>query len=91
MKFEIAPKSTEIKENLDNAKLFCLFLEIDGKRDWRLPTKEELDDIYKSENDFEKSWYWSSTKDNGDYTRSHEFINGTLYYRCYVRAVRDIK
>jgi hypothetical protein len=65
MNFEIAPKSTEIKATWDAARLYCFSLNIDSKTGWRLPTIEELDKIYQSQNDFEKWWYWSSTEDNG--------------------------
>lgn len=41
MNFEIAPKSTEVKLNWDDAKLYCFSLAIDGKTGWRLPTVRE--------------------------------------------------
>jgi hypothetical protein len=62
MNFEIAPKSTEIEANWDDARLYCFALNIDGKTGWRLPTKEELTKIYQAENDFEEMWYWSGTE-----------------------------
>jgi len=61
MNFEIAPKSTEVQLNWDNARLYCFALNIDGKTGWRLPTREELNEIYESRNDFDEEWYWSST------------------------------
>jgi hypothetical protein len=100
MKFEIAPKETEIKANWYDAKLYCFSLRIDGKTGWRLPTKEELNEIYQPENDFEKYWYWSSTEESdrrawcqyfGQY-----FDNGRQYDSkknhgdTYVRAIRDL-
>ncbi len=96
MNFEIAPKETEIQDTWDNAIIYCQFLEVDAKTGWRLPTLEELTDIYHSENDFVGSYYWSSTEyDNDRYAwvsgfsdwRQHTRKNG----RFYVRAVRDIK
>ena len=98
MKFEIAPKETEIKSSWDDARLYCFSLVIDGKVGWRLPTKEELNEIYHSENDFEKYWYWSSTENNGYYAWLQNMSNG---YQAsfgskndggnYVRAIRDLK
>lgn len=67
MNFEIAPKETEIQANWVDARFYCFSLNIDGKVGWRLPTKEELNAIYQSENDFMEYWYWSSTEYNGGF------------------------
>jgi hypothetical protein len=97
MNFEIAPKSTEIRLNWFDAKLYCFALNIDGKTGWRLPDEEELNEIYESENDFEKAWYWSSTEANGNYawfqsmsTGYHLTSNYKNYGSGYVRAIRSI-
>jgi len=96
MNFEIAPKSTEIKANWDDARLYCFALNIDGKTGWRLPTKEELNEIYESVNDFEKAWYWSSTEGNGNTAWLQDFASGGQYHdfkfygNGYVRAIRSI-
>ena len=96
MNFEIAPKETEIKSNWDDAKLYCFSLNIDGKVGWRLPSIDELREIYKSENDFEQRWYWSSTEFTGNYAWFQTMSNGYQNY-CkknhgshYVRAIRSI-
>jgi hypothetical protein len=97
MNFEIAPKSTEIVSNWDDARLYCFALNIDGKTGWRLPTKEELNEIYESKNDFDKDWYWSSTEFNSSNVWYQNFYDGNKYKGrnknygdIYVRAVRDI-
>jgi hypothetical protein len=96
MNFEIAPKSTEIESNWFDAKLYCFSLNIDGKTGWRLPTKQELNEIYQSENDFENSWYWSSTEYDGDYAWAQGMSSGSQTYDdkndggYYVRAIRSI-
>lgn len=96
MNFEIAPESTEIKLNWHDARLYCFSLTIDGKTGWRLPTKEELKEIYLSDNDFENVWYWSSTEANCDDAWLQGFYNGYQNYNFksfgyyYVRAIRDI-
>ena len=42
MKFEIAPKNYQIYcKSYDEANMYVLFLEIDGKRGWRIPTRFE--------------------------------------------------
>jgi hypothetical protein len=97
MTFEIAPKSTEIEANWEDAKLYCFSLKVDGKVGWRLPTREELNAIYQSESDFEKSYYWSSTELNGYHAWTQYFgdggrsYNGKDYGGFYVRAIRDLK
>ena len=95
MNFEIAPKSTEIRLNWFDARLYCFSLNIDGKTGWRLPTKYELNQIYESNNDFEKDWYWSSTENNGNSASIQLFVDGfqNSYYKTfgygYVRAIRS--
>ena len=95
MNFEIAPKSTELRLTWDEAMLYCFSLEIDGKVGWRLPTKYELNEIYKSDNDLVGNYYWSSTEDNDNYAWWQYFGNGGQYagnksYANYVRAARSI-
>ena len=97
MKFEIAPKSTEIRANWEEARLYCFSLNINGKTGWRLPNIEELCEIYQSEIYFgqEWHWYWSSTQGNGDTVWLLDFNDGYQYYDVktngyYVRAIRDL-
>lgn len=98
MNFEIAPKSTEIIRSIwDDARLYCFVLNVDGKTGWRLPTKEELNEIYESENDFEMWSYWSSTENGSNIAWAQYFGNGYQYdviknvRYFYFRAIRDIK
>ena len=98
MNFEIAPKETEIRANWDNARLYCMFLEVAGKKDWRLPTTCELYKIYKSGvylTDI-RSYYWSSDEFTtnfawmvGAYTGHRGRVIKAAYHS--VRAVRTIK
>jgi hypothetical protein len=95
MNFEIAPKSTEIQSNWHNDIAYCDSLNIGGKTGWRLPTKAELNKIYKSENDFTYDYYWSSTEHDGNYVWNQYFDGGSqgfsvkLYGGNYVRAIRS--
>ena len=94
MKFEIAPKETEIQANWDDARLYCFSLNIKGKTGWRLPTKEELNEIYESDNDFQKSYYWSSTELTGNSAWNQNFhlgfqSNSVKNGNYCVRAIRS--
>jgi hypothetical protein len=96
MKFEVAPKETEIQANWDDAKMYCLFLEVSGETGWRLPTKEELNQIYMTINDFEQWSYWSATECDRNHIWVQYFSDGYQYdgprnyENYYVRAVRDV-
>ena len=93
MTIEISPKEYERRLNWNDGMLYCSLLVIDGKNDWRMPTKEELDYIYHSENDFDDAFYWSSTEFNG-YTAWNQFMSSggqNNYFKNssnYVRPVR---
>ena len=86
------------KRNLTNAKIACEALNVNGYSDWHLPTKEELQYLYKSLYqvgiaDFERSLYWSSTEGDHNGAWGHNFpLNSFPVYNklktCYVRAVR---
>jgi hypothetical protein len=95
MNIEISDKKYETILNWYDGILYCSLLSIDGKDDWRLPTKDELNDIYKSKNDFVGSVYWSSTKDEYDcifaWVQNFEYGLqewGVMDYCGYVRPVR---
>jgi hypothetical protein len=96
MTFEIAPKETEIEANWYEAKMYCFSLNIDGKIGWRLPTNDELNEIFQSANDFRGFWYWSSTEYNGKNVWVQTFNNGfqSLLGKydnvSYVRPIRDL-
>ena len=95
MKFEIAPKTTETRLNWADARLYCFALNIGGKSGWRLPSKEELNEIYESDNDFAKNFYWSSTEFNAYNAWLQLFANGYQNgndkdSNYYVRAIRSV-
>lgn len=96
MNFEIAPKSTETRLNWADAKLYCFFLTVDGKTGWRLPTKEELKEIYESKNDYVRNAYWSIDEFDTNHAWVRGFFAGIRSFHCktlncHVRAVRDLK
>ncbi len=94
MNIEMSPKEYEIHANWGDAKFYCFALNIDGKTDWRLPTRDELNEIYLTELDFEDDWHWTSTiiRDNFAWgTRSNGWnISTEMSAVIFVRAVRDI-
>ena len=40
-KLEVAPEEHWIETEVTNLRLYLMLLDIDGKRDWRVPTLEE--------------------------------------------------
>lgn len=73
---------------------------------WRLPTKDELEKIYKYRDKIggfaSNYYYWSSTEYGNDFAWYFNFGDGSMfnysksyaYYKSdtyYVRAVRDLK
>ena len=63
---------------------------------WRLPTKDELNMLYKNKEEiggFASIYYWSSTEDDNDGAWSQYFLSGNQFNfskfdTYYVRAVR---
>ena len=96
MKIEISPKEYERRLNWNDAIFYCQLLVIDDKIDWRLPTKEELNFIFNSENDFKGECYWSSTKGDGHGVWAQYMDTGTRHSSYgpfiifYFRPVRTL-
>ena len=82
----------------DNAMKYCKNLSLGGYSNWRLPSKEELQKLYKNKNQLKNvasSGYWSSTTYASDSSHAWfvNFNNGYDYwysktYEYYVRCVR---
>jgi hypothetical protein len=101
---EVAPLRTEIKANWHNAVLYCQFLEVDEKKDWRLPTLDELIKLDEVGGDLVRDnkligkWYWTGTEDSElnawmwEYDLFHpdEQVLTDKDRVNHVRAVRDI-
>jgi len=64
MNIEIAPKSAVIEANYDDARFYCM-ANIEGKTGWRLPTRDELNQIYLDNRlqfqRFDPVCYWTCT------------------------------
>jgi hypothetical protein len=65
MQIEISPKEYEQRLNWHDGMLYCQLLVIDDKNDWRMPSLDELCEIFTSNHDFLDWVYWSSDEVNG--------------------------
>jgi TolB-like protein len=80
------------------AAQYCDELDIDGFNDWFLPSKDELDLMYKNLKvkglgEFSNVWYWSSLEYSSNYSWEQYFSDGrqnyhAKFYTSRVRAVR---
>jgi hypothetical protein len=93
---EISDKKYEKVLNWHDGMLYCQLLTIDGKDDWRMPTLDELMEIFTSKHNFLDWVYWSSDEVNGGAwgqsfklygQRQHQLKSDAKYM---VRPVRDI-
>ena len=81
----------------DEAIKFCTDHRAGGFDDWRLPTIDELDLVYKNKDhvgSFVRFSYWSSTEYAGHFAWFQNFYNGMQDNdfkdnTCYVRAIRS--
>ena len=79
------------------AAKICKDLTLNGYNDWYLPSKDELNILYKNKDKiggFTNDLYWSSSELNNDGAWTQSFGIGTQYntnrnYKCKVRAVRS--
>ena len=92
---EVAQNDFPVKMTWDDAKKVCEALG-DG---WRLPTKDELNDLYKNRikiGGFVANRYWCSLEEIVSSAWKQDFSDGTQYFAnkllntCSVRAVRTI-
>ena len=90
---------TDFEQDMDwlEAKEACDTLTLNGYSDWRLPSKEELNQLYLNKDKiggFASGYYSSSTEDSPNYAWVQGFDDGIQYwYNKYtantVRAVRS--
>ncbi|MCL2211192.1 MAG: DUF1566 domain-containing protein [Treponema sp.] len=93
----IANRLKQLGEN-DRAAQICVGMEISGFKDWFLPSKDELDLMYKNLKakglgGFKDDWYWSSSQFSSSDAWIQVFSNGNQRssYKgstLYVRAIR---
>ena len=91
------PDGTE--RNWEKSKSYCRNLKLAGYSDWKLPSKDVLEDMLGKKNLFDpynrESWYWSSTS-NVDSSWFANFYSDSVFYGSksgsyYVRCVRGGK
>jgi TolB-like protein len=80
------------------AAQLCTALDFNGYRDWFLPSKDELDLMYKnlkakSLDSFGNGWYWSSSEGNGNIAWGQYFSVGSQgsYTKGNAGSVRAIR
>lgn len=89
-------KSTISPQLFGKAASLCLNLVIGGKSDWFLPSKAELNEMYKKKlliGEFKNVAYWSSSEVRPDDAWLQEFINGDQYddFKSEGKAIRAIR
>lgn len=86
------------KYNWTTAKFTCEELDLNGYKDWHLPSKDDLQYLYTNLHQagiggFERNYYWSSSESSNHNPWGFNFTNGDSndewdYGTYYVRAVR---
>jgi len=84
-----------------NAAQLCVSLNFNGYTDWFLPSKDELDLMYKNLKrnglgGFRNEWYWSSSQYDRDIAWTQDFTNGRqgsgiLFIKCLDWSVRAVR
>jgi len=93
----IADRLKQLGES-NRAAQICAGMDVNGYKDWFLPSKDELDLMYKNLKQkglggFSNNGYWSSSQNNNDYALFQRFNDGgqvtTVKYTSFsVRAIR---
>ena len=92
---EAAPADTEFNADWSTAIQRCKELNVSGISGWRLPTKEELDLMYRNLKvnglgDFQETWYWSSSQYDTSAAWIRYFVDGQQDggYKLYTLRAR---
>ncbi len=81
-----------------DANNICNNANANGFSDWRLPSKDEIAQLYLNKqvvNNVKPYWYWSSTSDGGDYYRqafdADKLVLAAPEAKLYARCIRSDK
>ena len=95
----IVEKFKQTSGEWDTAAQKCADLEFGGFKDWFIPSKAELDQMYgnlkrKNFGDFKNEWYWTSSNQNQNFPHIQNFGDGRMSWhvsgnRNYVRPIRQ--
>jgi hypothetical protein len=93
MSIEVSPREAEMFGDWYEATLIIKSMRVNEHDNWRLPTLAELIDIYKQDNDFTLSNYWSSDEAE-NFALAHSFSDNSTSRIvktrvASIRAVRD--
>ena len=68
----------KINRESERAAQMCANLNIGGYTDWFLPSRDELNELYKQRNHLgiRSGWYWFSSQDGNRYAWGQNFNNG---------------
>ena len=93
--YKVAPEANNTLTWFD-APSYCNNLTLCGYSDWRLPTKNELMQMYNDRNSiggFSDTYYWSSSKQGTNSYYAVNFYNGAVEYHNGYQAfhVRPIR
>jgi len=93
----IVDRLKQLGEN-EWAAQICTGMEIGGLNDWFLPSKDELDLMYKNLKQkglggFSSRWYWSSSQFVNSYAWNQYFSDGSQgkFYKNYTLSVRAVR
>ena len=89
-------KIVQIQGDGAYAAKICYDLVLNGYDDWFLPSKGELNELYKNRNvidGFDTSAYWSSSESSDGDAWCQYFVNGYPYYdpKLYTYKVRAVR
>jgi hypothetical protein len=99
-----APKDAPLTMTFDQAANYAKDLDANGRRDWRVPSKAELNELFQNRaaiggfdetGHVDTGWYWSSSRYDFSSAWAQRFSDGIQNndgrgFRSALRCVRDL-